>query len=194
VLDARHDDDIVWHNGGTGGFRAFAGWSRRSGLGVVIMTSTEEDVTDLGLYLLDEAYPLWRPRHHAIARILAAAALSLLGARLWLEARLRPTPGGRLARVLAGRPLAGRTEAATRIVSRLAGLLLVWHFVPWRLLGAIWIRLVVALAVALSSIVLVAQARRLPWAGEGGRAYRVKLALRSLGALASLVIALSWLS
>src|SRR5262249_9615465 len=37
VLDRRHGDDIVRHNGGTGGFDSFIGWSRASGLGVVVL-------------------------------------------------------------------------------------------------------------------------------------------------------------
>jgi hypothetical protein len=127
-----------------------------------------------------------------LTRILFAAALAFLGARLWLEAR-RPAPGGRLAR-LAGPPLAGRAEAAARTFHRLAILPLAWHFVPWRLLGATGIRLAVVLAIGLSSIVTVAQARRLPWIGEGGRAYRVKLASGFLGAFASLLIAYWWLA
>ena len=192
VLDGRHDDDIVWHNGGTGGFRSFAGWSRRSGLGVVILTSTEEDVTDLGLHLLDGGYPLWRPQHHTLARIVAAVALVLVGARLWLEARPRPESRDRPAP--RAPPPRRRAEAVARIVNRLASLFLAWHFVPWHVLGATWIRVVVAVAVVLSSIVTLAQARRLPWIGEGGRAYRAKLAFGSLGALAGVAIIVAWWS
>lgn len=49
----RHGDEIVWHNGGTGGFRSFAGFSKKSGLGVVVLSNTAISVDDIGVHLLN---------------------------------------------------------------------------------------------------------------------------------------------
>ncbi|WP_406107463.1 serine hydrolase domain-containing protein [Micromonospora globbae] len=63
----RHGDrEIVWHNGGTGGFRAYVGWEPAAGRGVVVLGNTERDVDPVGLRLLgvdgdaveDEGVPL----------------------------------------------------------------------------------------------------------------------------------------
>lgn len=51
----RHNDEIVWHNGGTGGFRSFAGFSKKSGLGVVVLSNSANDVDDIGIHLLNPA-------------------------------------------------------------------------------------------------------------------------------------------
>ncbi len=47
---------IVWHNGGTGGYRSFAGFIGRRG--VVVLANTAADVDDLGFATLDEDAPL----------------------------------------------------------------------------------------------------------------------------------------
>jgi CubicO group peptidase (beta-lactamase class C family) len=46
--------EIVWHNGGTGGFRSWAGFDATHGLGVVVLsnTSTQRGVDDIGVHLL----------------------------------------------------------------------------------------------------------------------------------------------
>ena len=50
--------DVIWHNGGTGGYRAFAGFVKETGRGVVILTNSSESVDDLGFRLLDPALEL----------------------------------------------------------------------------------------------------------------------------------------
>jgi len=49
---------IVWHNGGTGGYRSFTGYDEASGLGVVVLTSTSNSVDEIGMHLLDASVPL----------------------------------------------------------------------------------------------------------------------------------------
>jgi CubicO group peptidase (beta-lactamase class C family) len=55
-----HSDhaDIIWHNGGTGGFRSFLGFNPETKKGVVILSNSTEGWTEqLGLSLLDpESY------------------------------------------------------------------------------------------------------------------------------------------
>lgn len=68
---SRDGHEIVWHNGGTGGFRTFAAFEPKSGRGVVVLSnaSTTAGVDDIGLHLLAPAAPLWQPpkEHHQVA-------------------------------------------------------------------------------------------------------------------------------
>jgi len=50
--------DIVWHNGGTGGFRSFAGVNEAQKKGIVVLSNTAESVDDIGFHFLDEKIPL----------------------------------------------------------------------------------------------------------------------------------------
>jgi serine-type D-Ala-D-Ala carboxypeptidase/endopeptidase len=55
--------EIVWHNGGTGGYRSFMGFDRAARTGVVALsnTSTAIGVDDIALHLLDAKAPLAPP-------------------------------------------------------------------------------------------------------------------------------------
>jgi serine-type D-Ala-D-Ala carboxypeptidase/endopeptidase len=63
------DSEIIFHNGGTGGFRSFIGFSKTERLGIVVLGNSENGVTDLGLHLLDSRNPLakYQPPQAAIA-------------------------------------------------------------------------------------------------------------------------------
>jgi CubicO group peptidase (beta-lactamase class C family) len=52
------DGDIHWHNGGTGGYRAFTGFIKDKKYGVVLLTNSTESVDDIGIHLLDPGSPL----------------------------------------------------------------------------------------------------------------------------------------
>jgi serine-type D-Ala-D-Ala carboxypeptidase/endopeptidase len=56
---------IVWHNGGTGGYRSFLGFTADGQHGVVILTNTAVDADDLGFATLDGDAPL-APAYNAI--------------------------------------------------------------------------------------------------------------------------------
>ncbi|WP_448114526.1 serine hydrolase [Mesorhizobium amorphae] len=49
------DDEMIWHNGGTGGHRSFMGFLVKAKVGVIALsnTSTEIGVDDIGRHLLD---------------------------------------------------------------------------------------------------------------------------------------------
>lgn len=55
VISGPGQKQIVWHNGGTGGYRSFVGFRPSTGVGVVVLsnTATEVGVDDLGAHLLD---------------------------------------------------------------------------------------------------------------------------------------------
>jgi CubicO group peptidase (beta-lactamase class C family) len=49
---------IVWHNGGTGGYRTFNGFNEASRVGVVVLSNSAVSVDDIGMHLLDSSMPL----------------------------------------------------------------------------------------------------------------------------------------
>ena len=55
-------DTIVWHNGGTGGYRTFIGFEPSRRTGVVVMTNSGgAGADDIGFHILDPALPLAPP-------------------------------------------------------------------------------------------------------------------------------------
>lgn len=56
-----NDNSIIWHNGGTGGYRAFAGFLINSNRGVVVLTNSVSSVDAIGLKLLDTPINLELP-------------------------------------------------------------------------------------------------------------------------------------
>jgi serine-type D-Ala-D-Ala carboxypeptidase/endopeptidase len=50
--------NIIWHNGGTGGYRSFIGFDKAKRRGVVILTNTANSVDDIGFHLLEPRSPL----------------------------------------------------------------------------------------------------------------------------------------
>lgn len=50
--------DVIWHNGGTGGYSTFAGFVKETGKGVVVMTNSTEKVDDIGMLLLNPSHKL----------------------------------------------------------------------------------------------------------------------------------------
>lgn len=55
--------EIVFHNGGTGGYRSFVGFDPKTRVGVVVLsnTFTAAGVDDIGMHLLDSKAPLLTP-------------------------------------------------------------------------------------------------------------------------------------
>ncbi len=63
---------IIWHNGGTGGYRSFIGFTADGRRGVVLLSNTAFDPDDLGFATLNPSAPL-SPAYKAI--VLPSAAL-----------------------------------------------------------------------------------------------------------------------
>ena len=59
----RDGNEIVWHNGGTGGFRSFVAFDPKSRAGIVVLSNAETTagVDDIGMHLLDPKAPLQPP-------------------------------------------------------------------------------------------------------------------------------------
>ncbi len=50
--------DIIWHNGGTGGYRAFAGIDQAAKKAVFVVTNGSASVDDIGFHILNTTVPL----------------------------------------------------------------------------------------------------------------------------------------
>jgi len=61
LVRQRDSAQIRWHNGGTGGFRTFAGFDRARGIGVVVLSNMTVPPEDIGMHLLDRSLPLRMP-------------------------------------------------------------------------------------------------------------------------------------
>lgn len=57
-VQVQGDDRTVWHNGGTAGFRTFAGFDSERGVGAVVLTNSAHSVDDIGFHLINNAVPL----------------------------------------------------------------------------------------------------------------------------------------
>jgi CubicO group peptidase (beta-lactamase class C family) len=70
LISSTDGREIAWHNGGTAGFRSFAGYDPKERIGVVVLSnaSTPPGVEDIGFYLLNPKAPLTNiepPKQHA---------------------------------------------------------------------------------------------------------------------------------
>jgi CubicO group peptidase (beta-lactamase class C family) len=49
---------IIWHNGGTGGYRSFCGFIKDKKVGVVVLSNMNISPDDIGFHMLDNSYEL----------------------------------------------------------------------------------------------------------------------------------------
>ena len=63
--------DVIWHNGGTGGYRTFTGFVKETGIGVVLLTNSSAGADDIGFYLLDSGSELNMPKKSVSNAVLA---------------------------------------------------------------------------------------------------------------------------
>lgn len=49
---------IIWHNGGTGGYRSFCGFIKDKKIGAVVLSNMNISADDIGFHLLDDSYGL----------------------------------------------------------------------------------------------------------------------------------------
>jgi serine-type D-Ala-D-Ala carboxypeptidase/endopeptidase len=64
--------EIIWHNGGTGGYRSFIGFDPKTRVGVVALSNAEtnDGVDDIGHHLLDPMSPLAKaPKQHKEVKV-----------------------------------------------------------------------------------------------------------------------------
>ena len=94
LIRQKSGSEIIWHNGGTGGYRAFAGYDPKARVGVVALTniSTPAGVDDLGFHLLDPDSkllppdsPLLQPPWESRETTLDAATLDLYAGKYQMQ-------------------------------------------------------------------------------------------------------------
>jgi len=61
--------DVIWHNGGTGGYRTFAGFVKETSTGVVVLTNSAAGADDIGFHLLHPDAPLRKPKASIVAKM-----------------------------------------------------------------------------------------------------------------------------
>ena len=61
ILSRPQGPSIIWHNGGTGGYRSFAGFDEVRRIAVVVLTNANIGADDIGFHLLDATLPLQTP-------------------------------------------------------------------------------------------------------------------------------------
>lgn len=69
VIRPTASGSIVWHNGGTGGFRTWAGFDPQQGVGAVVLTNSGHGADDIGFHLIDPSLPLAAPPEPVVERI-----------------------------------------------------------------------------------------------------------------------------
>ena len=59
-IQTKDGSSIIWHNGGTGGYRSYMGYDPKARVGVVVLAniSTQAGEDDIGRHLLNASYPL----------------------------------------------------------------------------------------------------------------------------------------
>lgn len=66
-IQKKYDREIVWHNGGTGGYHSFVGFDPKSRTGVVVLSNSANDIDDIGRHVMDARFELAKmeaPREH----------------------------------------------------------------------------------------------------------------------------------
>jgi CubicO group peptidase (beta-lactamase class C family) len=63
----KFDSEMIWHNGGTGGYHSFIGFDKKNRRGVVVLSNSANDIDDIGRHLLVSQYPIAKfepPKEH----------------------------------------------------------------------------------------------------------------------------------
>ncbi len=53
--------EIVWHNGGTGGYHSWAGFDPKKRVAAVVLSNSAGNIDDIGLHLVNAGFPLSTP-------------------------------------------------------------------------------------------------------------------------------------
>lgn len=71
LVQTKDGKSIIWHNGGTGGYRTFVGFDPKARAGVVVLsnTSTPEGADDIGRHLLNRAYDVMDFRERTAIKV-----------------------------------------------------------------------------------------------------------------------------
>jgi hypothetical protein len=169
-IEQRHGEEIHWHNGGTGGFRTFAGFNLKSGKGVVVLSNVSQGVDDIGLHLLNQKFPIKDdPRIVNLTAIVISIVFCvslLLHPLVMPGASLGQLPAtgmrGRLLRWHQSAILRSKSELFWNLLEMLVVSIFAYHFVAWEWIGTQG-RLTFFAIIGLLVLTMVWQSRKLPW-------------------------------
>ena len=169
-IEQRHGEEIHWHNGGTGGFRAFAGFNLKSGKGVVVLSNVSQGVDDIGLHLLSQKFPIKDdPRSANLTAIVISIAfcVSLLLHPLAMPGvslGQLPASGmrGKFLRWHQSRILRSKSALFWTLLEMLVISIFAYHFVAWEWIGTQG-RLAFFGIIGILVLTMVWQSRALPW-------------------------------
>jgi CubicO group peptidase (beta-lactamase class C family) len=169
----KQGDRIVWHNGGTGGFRSFLGYSEVSGRGVLLMANGQLNMDSLGMHLINPSFPQAAeppPSSRVGASIWAGAVIALitLGSLAWHARRPR-----------------SKFEQAVEVIAGAALLAFSWRLAAWASVGVA--AAAGALALLLGGALLWRGRAQPAWPASRRRAFLVLL-----NAVAGLLV-VAWL-
>ncbi|MBB3729612.1 serine hydrolase domain-containing protein [Nonomuraea dietziae] len=151
--------EVTWHNGGTGGFRAYVGFDRAGGRGVVVLGNTDRDVDHVGLRLLGHEGP--RPASGDPLLLVITVGLLLAAVVTAWEMATRRTP-------TRNRPQADRLGIVSMTANAALVLWVAWMAGAWGTVPfAVFI--LVAAATAAGTALHVARWRELPTARQRSR-------------------------
>lgn len=57
-ITKKYGSEIVWHNGGTGGYHSFIGFDQANRFGVVILSNSTNSIDDIGMHILNSQFVL----------------------------------------------------------------------------------------------------------------------------------------
>jgi serine-type D-Ala-D-Ala carboxypeptidase/endopeptidase len=83
------EGDVIWHNGGTGGYRTFAGFVKETGKGVVVLTNSDKGADDIGFRLLNSTAKLIAVKKAVVAEIKKALEKQGVAAALTIYNELK---------------------------------------------------------------------------------------------------------
>lgn len=203
-----HGDEIVWHNGGTGGFRTFAGFSLKSGRGVVVLANASASMDEIGRHILNSAFKseaASKPEQLTSSRSLfligVTTAVWIVGIVMPWRVRYGALPEGSAA-ADAPKPrwwkrggrqtLASKHDATWAMLNVWVTAGLIAIFGPWSLLGqpAKW---VIVVTLFLGGMAFVYRARALPWR-VAGRMDATTIFSRALTSVFLVILAYVWIA
>jgi CubicO group peptidase (beta-lactamase class C family) len=204
ILKSR-GEEVVWHNGGTGGFRSFAGYSRLTGRAVIVLSNMSAEVDDIGLHLINAAFPL-QPKPEGVAVWNSGSmVVGVITALVWLSAVMAPIrakfsaalaePTMRVSRwrkIFVPRYVHSRMSAGWMALEEFAIAGLLYSFGPWSVLGqaAKWVMLT---TLAVAAFAAMWRARALPWRATA-RVSASQVITRAVTALMVLGLITLWMS
>jgi CubicO group peptidase (beta-lactamase class C family) len=65
----RNKEEIIWHNGISGGYNSFIGYNIQKQSGIVVLTNSQSSIIDIGLHYLSSSFPLNEPKTSLAVKI-----------------------------------------------------------------------------------------------------------------------------